>query len=53
MIEGVVETTCNESTNQKTHGLNAMKARQAEELSDIQTTELSVARPTPLWKVSP
>ena len=34
-----METTCYESTNQKTHGLNAMKARQAGELSDIQTTD--------------
>ena len=40
MIEGVVETTCYELTNQKTHGLNAMKARQTGELSDIQTTDL-------------
>ena len=44
--------TCYESANQKTHGLNATKDRQVE-LSGIQTTELSVETPTPLWKVSP
>ena len=43
-----METTCYESTNQKTHGLNAMKARQVGELSGIQTTELSVETPAPL-----
>ena len=52
MIEGLVETTCYELTNQKTHGLNATKARLTGELSDIQTAKFSVARPAPLRKVS-
>ena len=53
IIEGAVETTGYESANQKMHGLKATKARQVEELSGIQTTELSVETPAPLWKVSP
>ena len=48
-----METTCYESANQKTHRLKATKARQVGELSGIQTTELSVETPAPLWKVSP
>ena len=47
-----METTCCELTNRGAHGLNATKARQTEELSNIQTTELSVARPAPLRKLS-
>ena len=43
-----METTCYESTNQKTHGLYATKARHTGELSIIQTTEFSVETPTPL-----
>ena len=53
MKEGVVETTCYELTNQKTHGLNATKDRQTGELSNIQTTdpEQEGTRFPDIWEV--